>query len=199
MGWTEIDAALSDLQGSEMTAYAIADNRTAELAEWDDEILAAVLETLDHEDLLTSTGFTDDELKDLLGSDPGAVDGTEDTYTSKIVLPIYEPKGDCPKVNDLFDTTKRDKLVNEIQKAKLPEDVKRFLIAASERHVVFHFGRIAEFYCHQEPEIQNLMERNALIIIDFDKAVENGFVHMSDKLGALAQFEEYASEGENEE
>lgn len=70
LGWTEIDATISELTGSEMTAYAIADNRTAELAEWDDEILAASLHGLvtDDEELALATGYDEAELEKLCGS-----------------------------------------------------------------------------------------------------------------------------------
>ena len=43
------------------------------------------------------------------------------------------------------------------------------------RHIVFDYGQIAEFYVHQEKEVQELMEAFALVIIDFDKAIENGY------------------------
>jgi len=35
LGWTHLDVVRSDLPASELAAFAIADNRTAELAEWD--------------------------------------------------------------------------------------------------------------------------------------------------------------------
>lgn len=66
LGWDLIDAVKTDLKGIEATAYAIADNRTAELAEWDDGILAATLEGLQLEDMLDCTGFSDDDLFDLM-------------------------------------------------------------------------------------------------------------------------------------
>ena len=71
LGWDFIDAVESELQGSEATAYAIADNRTAELAEWDEEILAATLHGLQTDDaeLLLSAGFSDEELKAMLDSE----------------------------------------------------------------------------------------------------------------------------------
>ena len=43
LGWTEIEVVWTDLLGSEATAYGIADNRSAELAEWDEPGLAAQL------------------------------------------------------------------------------------------------------------------------------------------------------------
>lgn len=57
LGWENIDAVVSDLEPSELTAYAIADNRTAELAEWDMEGLTAQLKSLDSE--LASIAYDD--------------------------------------------------------------------------------------------------------------------------------------------
>ncbi len=49
LGWTEISVVRSDLNGLDLAAYAIADNRTAELADWDMEGLAAQLKEMDEE------------------------------------------------------------------------------------------------------------------------------------------------------
>lgn len=40
LGWPTVDAVISTLTGEEAKAYGLADNRTAELAEWNDEVLA---------------------------------------------------------------------------------------------------------------------------------------------------------------
>jgi len=68
MGWTHMDCVRTQLQSSDAIAYAIADNRTAELAEWDDDVLAAQLNGLlaDDEALLEAAGFDEDELDMLL-------------------------------------------------------------------------------------------------------------------------------------
>jgi ParB family chromosome partitioning protein len=63
LGWTHIQIVRSDLPAMELTAYAIADNRTAELAEWDTEILAQLVGG----GALGEVGFEPDELKMLLG------------------------------------------------------------------------------------------------------------------------------------
>lgn len=70
LGWDSVAVVRTGLQGAEATAYAIADNRSAELAEWDDEVLAATLESLQFEDdsLLADVGFDEEELKELLAS-----------------------------------------------------------------------------------------------------------------------------------
>jgi len=43
-----------------------------------------------------------------------------------------------------------------------------------------NFARIAEFYAHSSAEVQELMEQSALIIIDYDRAVEDGFVKLAE-------------------
>ncbi|MGD0387811.1 MAG: ParB/Srx family N-terminal domain-containing protein [Tepidisphaeraceae bacterium] len=63
LGWTEIRVVRSDLPPAELTAFAVADNRTAELAEWDTEVLAGLLSDAD----LGDVGFTDEELKQFAG------------------------------------------------------------------------------------------------------------------------------------
>jgi ParB-like chromosome segregation protein Spo0J len=57
--WKEIKIVRSDLPPSELTAFAIADNRTAELAEWDCEILAVVLKKENASELGFDTGEMD--------------------------------------------------------------------------------------------------------------------------------------------
>jgi ParB-like chromosome segregation protein Spo0J len=69
LGWTHIDCVRTSLESSDAIAYAIADNRTSELAEWDDDVLASQLNGLlaDNEELLLASGFSEDELIKLLG------------------------------------------------------------------------------------------------------------------------------------
>ena len=68
LGWETIDCVVTDLKGSDAIAYAIADNRTAELAEWDDDVLAAQLNGLlaDDDELLDAAGFTEEELEKMI-------------------------------------------------------------------------------------------------------------------------------------
>lgn len=67
LGWDKIAVVRTPLKGSEATAYAIADNRTAELAEWDDVGLAEQLRALQSEDIdLTAVGFEAGEVDAML-------------------------------------------------------------------------------------------------------------------------------------
>jgi hypothetical protein len=108
----------------------------------------------------------------------------EGKYTAKIEAPIYEPKNTKPHVLELYDRTKTARLITEIEQADIPEEEKAFLINASARHTVFHYERIADYYAHATPATQRMMERSALVIIDFDKAIQNGYVRLCDDIRA---------------
>lgn len=105
---------------------------------------------------------------------------TEDdgNYSRKVVAPTYEPSGSTPTFGEMYDTTKRDELLAGIDKSDLPDDVRVFLQEAARRHTVFNYAKIADYYAQASAEIQALMERSALVIIDFDKAIEGGIYHL---------------------
>lgn len=65
LGWQSMAVVVVDEASVEATAFAIADNRTAELAEWDDETLASLLQSLP-DDAKLAAGFDDDDLGELL-------------------------------------------------------------------------------------------------------------------------------------
>jgi len=97
-------------------------------------------------------------------------------YTRKIEHPIYEPSKVKPIIPELYNTTKRDSLIKEINEADLFPELKEFLLSAAERHTVFNFTKIADFYAHTPVQYKYLFENSALVIIDFDNAIRNGFV-----------------------
>ena len=119
---------------------------------------------------------------------------TEDKkYTSKIEIPIYEPKNKKPFVLELYDTMKSNRLINEIQTSTVSEDEKKFLIDSAKRHIVFNYQRIADYYSHSNKEMQLLMEKSALVIIDFESAIKYGFTKLSMNV-ANQYFDDYGNE-----
>jgi len=106
----------------------------------------------------------------------------EGQYTSKIKAPIYEPIGKKPHILELVDTAKTKQLIREIEQSGLPKEEKDFLIEAAKRHSVFHYERIAEYYAQSSREMQELMEKSALVIIDFGKAIELGYVRLCEEI-----------------
>lgn len=66
LGWDTIATVATKLEGAELDAYKVADNRVAELSSWEDRALAEYLASIEDPELLTAVGFTDDELADVL-------------------------------------------------------------------------------------------------------------------------------------
>lgn len=67
LGWTHIAAVFVDDDATTARAFALADNRTGELATWDENQLAELLANLEAEEFdLTALGWSGAELGDLL-------------------------------------------------------------------------------------------------------------------------------------
>lgn len=70
LGWSHVAAVVFDGDAKQARAYAIADNRTAELATWDEQMLGTLLDEMTHDDEnFTSEmlGFSDAEYMKLIG------------------------------------------------------------------------------------------------------------------------------------
>jgi hypothetical protein len=107
---------------------------------------------------------------------------TETSYTSKINIPNYEPKNKKPHLLELLDDSKTKRIIQQVKNSDLPDEEKAFLIEAAKRHSVFNYQKIADYYSHASKEMQELMERQALVIIDFDKAYQYGYVKLAHEL-----------------
>lgn len=106
----------------------------------------------------------------------------EQKYSSKIESPIYEPKNQKPFLLELVDKSKTHRLIKEIENSNLSHDEKMFLVDAARRHNVFNYEKIADYYAHATPEMQKLMEKSALVIIDFEDAIQYGYVKLCDEI-----------------
>ena len=107
-------------------------------------------------------------------------------YTSKVSIPQYLPKAECPSVYDLVSTKKYDELITEIINSSVSEEQKEFLMKAATRHLVFNYAKIADYYAHQDKEMQELMEKSALVLIDFEDAIANGYAKLDHRIIDLA-------------
>ncbi len=112
LGWKKIAVVRSGLEGMDATAFGIADNRTAELATWDLDVLDKLTTSLD-EDLMEASGFLDGELDRLLAKDTerGGADHakgmtrSEEDYANDTVktFVIYLSLGDHAKFVEHLD------------------------------------------------------------------------------------------------
>lgn len=97
LGWETINAVVSGLSPSELVAYAIADNRTAELAEWDMDDLQKQLASLDEE--LRAIAYDDFEIpKESTTDVTGSKELDENDFS--------EFDNQCPKCGFEYDDKK---------------------------------------------------------------------------------------------
>jgi hypothetical protein len=157
----------SDLTEEQKKEFVIKDN--VGFGDWDWDVLA--------------NGWDLDELEKW-GLDVGYLSNTpaDDFYSKKIEAPKYEPSSVKPDVSRLVDDKKVNELLDKIDKSTLSKEDKAFLTTAAMRHLVFDYGKIADYYAHANQELQELMEESALVIIDFDKAIEMGYVKLSESI-----------------
>jgi len=134
---------------------------------WDYDILANMFEMEELQDW----GFDEKELK---------IFSDEEIYSKKIKSPIYEVKNSKPLISDVTDEEKKDILIEKIEKSAATKEEKEFLKKAAMRHCIFNYSKIADYYVHSNNEIKQLMEESALVIVDYDKAIENGYVQMTE-------------------
>jgi hypothetical protein len=174
---------LAHLTDAQRRAYVIADNKLALNAGWNEETLKAELERLSAEGFnLSLTGFDKKDIDSLFSA--------AESYTKKIKAPVYEPKGEKPSIKEIIDTSKRDQLIEKINAENISAEVSEFLKLAAQRHVVFNYGKIAEYYCHADECIQSLMEESALVIIDAEDALQFGYMKFSDELSEIIASEQ---------
>jgi hypothetical protein len=188
LGMDEIPTIeLAHLSQAQKKALIIADNKLALNAEWDENLLKLELQDLEELSFdLNLLGFDSNEINEFFDKN----EEVQNPYSDKVNAPTYEPTEEKPDITSLYNDEKAMSLIEDIKNSKLPEKEKNFLMAAAARHIVFDFQQIANFYAHSSIECQQLMEDSALVIVDFNKAIADGYVELSNKIAESYQ-EEY--------
>ena len=175
------------LTDEQRRAYILADNKLAELAEWDDVLVASELAEL------AEVGFD----ISLTGFEMQAVDledVEDDTYVKNVDIPHYEPSGEDVSIQDCYDLGKYQDLLERIMQAagdgKITREECQFLESAACRHIVFNYKKIADYYASATPEMQALMEDSALVIIDVNDAIAKGFARLQSYLDEIEEREQ---------
>ena len=190
LGIDEVPCVVADdLSDAQIKAFRIADNKVSEYAEWDEELLKIELEQLEEmnfnlDDL--SIDYSDFDLEIDL-EDMEEEFESDNVYTKEINIPHYEITGECPLLTDLVKEEKTNSLIERINNSNIPQGIKDFLIKASYRHLAFNYQNIAEYYAHADKEVQELMEESALVIIDYNDAIRNGYVQIKEAINEMIE------------
>lgn len=117
------------------------------------------------------------------------VSNTEDDkkYTSKVKIPQYKPSSEKPSIYSLVNDKKYNELINQINNSTVSDEEKKFLTFAATRHLVFSYSKIADYYAQSSKEMQELMEKSALVIIDINDAIANGYVTLSKNIEKIVR------------
>jgi len=172
LGYTEVPVLkMEELSEKEVKALRLADNKLNE-SEWDMALVLPELKALDT-DLLRLTGFREDLV----------LNPDEERYTKKIVPPVYEPSSQKPLLSELYQNLQETQLLEKIKETPMEQEEAEFLREAVHRLTRFDYKKIADYYANTENEgLKSIMEDLALVIIDYDKAIELGYIKLSNDL-----------------
>ena len=182
----------SDLNKAKADAFRIADNKVAEYSTWDmtklkEELSKIQLEDIDFDDMGFDNDFSIEKfgLLDMPeGSDGDEGESETEKYSTKTNIPQYEIQGLNIKLSDCIDKQKYVELLKEIENSTVSDAQKKFLKLAATRHIRFIYKNIAEYYASTNSEMQRLMEHSALVIIDIDDAIRNGYARLTKEVMA---------------
>ena len=175
LGYIEVPIIrLDHLTDEERRAYTLAHNKLTMNSDFDMDILNKELEDIKTINM-ENFGFIYEQLEEI-------IENIDNLYTTKINIPQYEIKGEEPKIEELVDSKKVETLNEIIENSNVSDEQKNFLKKSATRMYTFNYSNIAEYYAHQNKEMQELMEKLALVIIDLKSAIANGYVELSTKL-----------------
>jgi len=161
----EVRVPSRPITDKEAREYLLRSNKN--VGEWDYGLLANF-----DEEMLKNVGWSEREIEKIF--DVGFT-----IYSRKVKSPIYKPRGLKVGIYDLYDDSKCLKLLEKIEKLNVDKKIKKFLKFAAYRFVEFNFKNIAEYYSKlKNEELKEIFEDLALVVIDYDKAIEKGFADL---------------------
>lgn len=181
-----------DVPDDEALVILARDNRLSDVAGYDAERFTALLTALEDAGRLEDAGYSGDDLTAALDAAGRVDDEGEPIYTRKADPIQYVPVADeQPPAHTLVDVDHRNALraaiLEDVGTGDLTTDEANFLLLGAERHLVFNYARIAEFYAHATPEVQRHMEASALVIIDYEDAAHHGYLRLSERLRKILE------------
>lgn len=189
---------IEGLSDAQVKAFRIADNKYSEMSHWDTDLLKNELEVLKEMNFdIPSIGFDSSELSAILNIEEFMPDGdslndfdtsNDEKYVSFGEGLQYSPTGDEVCIKDCYDDERYKEFMSLIEKSELSNEMKSFLKLAASRFIVFNYKKIAELYCSKcSKDEQDVFEKLSLVIVDFNDALKNGLVRMSETLKTICE------------
>lgn len=110
-------------------------------------------------------------------------------YSTKIGIPNFIPTDENIELKNCINTEKYFKMICEINgNENLTEEEKKFLRLGATRWIQFRYDNIAQYFCTKaSPEFQKMLQRSAMVLIDFDSALENSLTDAQKFVYSLAK------------
>lgn len=117
LGWEKLAAVVFEEDDVKAQAYAIADNRTGELAEWDDKVLAELLDGLASEVDVSKLGFDVDEFSSLMSllEEPELQIGSREPGSTAPGLPQIPQASHVRMVQLFFNTENINAFLDHVE------------------------------------------------------------------------------------
>lgn len=95
----------------------------------------------------------------------------------------YEPKtNQALQLNKLFVVEDYFSKITEIESdTQLSDDEKQFLKLCATRLLVPKYSKIADYYTTASLSVKEWLEKLHMVIVDYDKAIQNGYFTFFDK------------------
>lgn len=114
---------------------------------------------------------------------------TDNTYSSKLSLPVFEDNGNDVHLKECVNVDKYITLLQEIESqykaSKITSEEYKFLKLCSTRWIQFNYANVAQYFIHASPEMQKLLQRNTMVLIDVDDAFKNAVVKSKNYIKSL--------------
>jgi len=145
LGWTEVDVAYIDVDDAKAKAIMLAANKTADLGSYDERLLAQLISdiTFEEEALLEGTGYSSDEIDDLLAAsmvDIPLEEPGEGVDVAAAMLDRIMPTDDDEDYDDIDDES--DDLIDSIEGASTPAPITNTVGETAVEFVIFRFGEL---------------------------------------------------------
>lgn len=150
LGWTEIDAVMLDIDDTQAKAIMLAANKTADLGGYDERLLASLLADLiesDDDDLLEGTGYSSDEVDELLSAAadfdlPDDADGEGVGLAASVLDRIMPPSDDVPPTWDDLDDDSDGLIEGASGESSAPAPTTDTVGVEQVEFVIFRFGEL---------------------------------------------------------
>ena len=99
-----------------------------------------------------------------------------------IEIPFYEASEIAPSIEELANINEVKELINKINKLEIENELKEILKIRASFFADFNFQKIADYYHHSSDETKSIFESLGLVILAPKKALEMGFVEISENI-----------------